>query len=229
MPDDAPTSLGPCCICDTTGPAVRVLVLLNAKAPVRGHGWGCALCALPAHGALAVICEACAAVAECDATPRAAVEDALRFACRGYPGTDGRLPIDRLRGEHGHDRRQHPELAAHPPLQPLPSDTRFGEHGEEGQGCHCSRCGQTIWDGVVAIRCWPTEGSWALRYHPTCLGAVPMDDDPYSEDDGWDVEMSRSDEEDARCDSCGDPACVGVCAAAVRDAAAVDPPEEPAP
>ena len=32
----------------------------------------------------------------------------LRFACRGYPAADGRVPIASLTGTHDHDRSQHP-------------------------------------------------------------------------------------------------------------------------
>jgi hypothetical protein len=34
----------------------------------------------------------------------------LRFACRGYPGKDGRVPIEELQGEIHHDESKHPEL-----------------------------------------------------------------------------------------------------------------------
>lgn len=34
----------------------------------------------------------------------------LRFACRGYPGTDGRIAIEHLTGTFQHDRQWHPEL-----------------------------------------------------------------------------------------------------------------------
>jgi hypothetical protein len=93
MPDEAMPSYGPCCICETTGPNVRHVILLNAKAMVRGHGWGCVQCGLPVHGAYAVLCDRCVA-----ARPAHAVEDALRFACRGDPASDGRLPIASLLG-----------------------------------------------------------------------------------------------------------------------------------
>jgi len=60
------------------------------------------VCDLPSDGALAVICEACAA------TFRSVMDPPLRFACRGYPGSDGRVPIDTLTGTHEHDRSKHP-------------------------------------------------------------------------------------------------------------------------
>jgi hypothetical protein len=175
MPD-----LGPCCICGATGPTVRTILMLNAKAPVRGHGWGCGVCGLPPHGASVVLCDACVAQYEGSGAPYD-IEDALTFVCRGYPGSDGRLPIAELLGEHGHDWSKHPEVPQALPLSILKTDTRFGTHIEEGQGCHCSRCGQTIWDGVIALRVFAQSGQWQYRYHPCCFGALPMDEDPYTE------------------------------------------------
>jgi hypothetical protein len=70
-------SLGPCCFCETyTG--VTVIVMLNRRAPIAGHGWGCAVCDLPSDGAVAVFCE----------------------SCYGYPGSDGRIPYSELSPEH---------------------------------------------------------------------------------------------------------------------------------
>jgi hypothetical protein len=69
--------------------------------PTPGRGWGCVVCDLPADGALAVVCDACL-------EKRAP----LRFACQGYPGKDGRVPIDLLFGDHNHDMSKHPEESA---------------------------------------------------------------------------------------------------------------------
>lgn len=183
MPDHNETSLslGPCCICGATGPQVKVIVLLNARSPLAGKGWNCVQCGLSANGAVAVICESC----ERRHGTQQQVEDALRWFCRGAPGRDGRLPIEALRGEHGHNRRRHPECPQIPPLQVVASDTRWPTHVEEGHGCTCSRCGQTIWQGVGAIRVWPEQGDWAYRFHPTCLGACRIEEDPYSDEEDW--------------------------------------------
>lgn len=162
------TSLGTCCICGVEGPSVRTIALLNAKIPIRGHGWGCVQCDLPPHGASAVVCDACVD------TYGSFCEDHLRFACRGYPGTEGRLPIEDLRGEHGHNPQKHPELPDPAPLTILATDTRFPTHIEEGQGCHCSRCGQTIWKGVGAFRAFEKSGASQYRYHPTCFGCLDL-------------------------------------------------------
>jgi hypothetical protein len=76
--------------------------MLSHRAPVPGHGWGCAVCGLPPDGAVAVLCGPC--------TDRFAADCALRFACRGYPATDGRIPFDELDPEpFEHDPAKHEE------------------------------------------------------------------------------------------------------------------------
>jgi hypothetical protein len=85
--------VGPCCVCETTA-GVRNVMMLDAKAPIAGHGWGCVLCDLPMDGAIAVVCDAC-------------IGQPLKFACRGYPGEEGRVPFAELRGTHQHNMRKH--------------------------------------------------------------------------------------------------------------------------
>lgn len=93
-PDErADHDLGPCCICETTI-GVRNILMLRHKAPIAGHGWGCVVCNLPHDGAVAVVCDAC-------------VGQPLKFACRGYPSADGRIPIAELTGTHEHDTARH--------------------------------------------------------------------------------------------------------------------------
>lgn len=179
--DEGPESLlGPCCICERDG--ATVIICLTARSIVPGHGWGCAQCGLTADGATAVLCALCAA-------PYAGkgyeVERHLKFACRGYPATEGRMRFQDLRGEFQHVRHRHPELGPCPPLKVLPTDTRFASHVEEGErGCFCSRCSQTIFEGCVAIRCWPERGTYTYRFHPVCFGFEPqLWENPYAEDD----------------------------------------------
>lgn len=160
------------------------------------------VCGLPPHGASAVLCDACTATYEDQPEP-SAVEDALQWVCRGYPGSDGRMPIAELRGEHGHDRSKHQEATQARPMHILPEDRRFPSHVEEGQGCHCSRCGHTIWDGVVALRVFPESGEWQYRYHPTCFGAMPLEEDPYTDADGWNAIDEPPGEWDADADHTG--------------------------
>lgn len=93
-------NLGACCICETTE-GVTAILMLDRFAPVPGHGWGCAVCGLPAEGAVAVLCDKCA-----DSRLNGGVE--LRFVCRGYPAIDGRIPYGELSPEvFEHDRAKH--------------------------------------------------------------------------------------------------------------------------
>jgi hypothetical protein len=94
-PIDDPPSLGACCICEAETGA-RTIVMLPVKNVVRGHGWGCVVCGLASDGASALVCDDCAGALE-------AGTKQLRFACRGYPATEGRVPIDDLTEPHKHD------------------------------------------------------------------------------------------------------------------------------
>lgn len=94
MPDDDRPELGPCCICGISHDIVSI-ALLPFKCQVPGHGWGCAVCRLPADGAIAVVCAMCTPAFDRGAT-------SLRFACRGYAATDGRVPIEALTEPHDH-------------------------------------------------------------------------------------------------------------------------------
>jgi len=87
--------LGPCCVCGTTD-GVRNIVMIDRKSPIPGHGWGCLVCGLPQDGASYVTCDPC-------------FEQKLEpnFACRGYPGIDGRIPFGELTGSHRHDMDRH--------------------------------------------------------------------------------------------------------------------------
>lgn len=93
--DDETVSLGPCCGCEATD-RVHTIVFLNLRCKVPGHGWGCVVCHLPADGASAVLCDHCA-------TKMGQGETVIRFACRGYPGDDGRAPIGKFTEPFDHD------------------------------------------------------------------------------------------------------------------------------
>ncbi len=94
--------LGTCCACGGKK-AVRNIYTLHKLAPTPGKGWGCFQCGRPQDGAVAVVCDAC----HDNKTP-------LKFACVGYPGTDGRIPIEQLEGTFEHDMSQHfEEMAAY--------------------------------------------------------------------------------------------------------------------
>src|SRR6185312_10303887 len=76
--------LGTCCICGSSDDVIAI-VTLPVKSEVPGHGWGCVVCNLPSDGASAVLCATCT-----QAWIREQVQ--IKFACRGYPATDGRVP-----------------------------------------------------------------------------------------------------------------------------------------
>jgi hypothetical protein len=95
------SDLGPCCICG--GPHAVVIIMLERRGPIPGRGWGCVQCGLPCDGAVAVICERC--------EPRWRINPAsLAHCCRGWPASDGRVPIAELPpGVFDHDMTKHPE------------------------------------------------------------------------------------------------------------------------
>ena len=97
MSDDDTPSLGSCCGCGGTE-GVRSIYMLPYRNKVPGHGWGCVLCHLPSDGASAVLCDSCATLAQ-----RRGIDAVLRFACRGYPATDGRAAIDKFQEPFAHD------------------------------------------------------------------------------------------------------------------------------
>jgi hypothetical protein len=80
------------------------IISLHKLAPIPGRGWGCVQCDAPANGAIAVTCASCGPNEQGEKLP------ALKFACAGYPGSDGRVPIEELVGEFDHDYSKHPEV-----------------------------------------------------------------------------------------------------------------------
>jgi hypothetical protein len=102
--DDSSPNLGPCCVCGGTE-RVRNIISLHQLSPTPGKGWGCVQCGVPADGAIAVTCDSCGPNSLGDKLPE------LKFACAGYPGTDGRVPIDSLQGVFDHDYSKHPEVS----------------------------------------------------------------------------------------------------------------------
>jgi hypothetical protein len=97
--DDHIPDLGPCCGCGTTKGVVST-VMLDRRSPISGRGWGCAVCKLPFDGATAVLCGQCLGLPP-------------RFACRGNPATDGRIPVEGFRNEpFGHNEAMHRGEAA---------------------------------------------------------------------------------------------------------------------
>ena len=95
--EDAAADLGSCCCCGGTE-QVRNIYMINRRCAVSGHGWGCVVCDLPCDGASAVICDTCLAN-----------DMPIRFACCGYPATDGRMLYDDLSEPFDHDPTKHAE------------------------------------------------------------------------------------------------------------------------
>ncbi len=106
-PDPPHLGLGTCCVCERAGPTVRNVVLLDLRSPTPGHGWGCMQCGRPPDGAVAVVCDACVR-----AGVLRAAGPGVRFACRDYPETEGRVPIGELTEPFTHDLSRHPEAEA---------------------------------------------------------------------------------------------------------------------
>jgi len=52
---------GPCCACRRVFVYLRHVVCMTFRAPegALDKGWGCVVCAIPSHGALAVVCDEC--------------------------------------------------------------------------------------------------------------------------------------------------------------------------
>ena len=100
-----PPDLGPCCVCESTK-GVRNVIMLDRRAAITGHGWGCVSCGLPSEGALAVLCDDCLAKWQQDS-------GILTVACRGYPATEGRIQIAELPPEpFAHDEEMHRAVEA---------------------------------------------------------------------------------------------------------------------
>lgn len=92
-------SLGACCMCDAFD-NVRKIVDVDGRCPIMGRGWGCTLCDLPPHGAVAVLCLNCFDL-------YMAGERKLLLICTGLPWTDGRTPIGEMQGSYRHDPLKH--------------------------------------------------------------------------------------------------------------------------
>lgn len=105
MIDNAP-GLGSCCGCETAE-GVRNVICLPLKSPLPGRGWGCVVCNLSPDGAMAVLCDYCAELYMQQLSWGVGTPGVLRFACRGYPGRDGRVAVGELTGLHAHDMRYH--------------------------------------------------------------------------------------------------------------------------
>lgn len=100
MMDDE-INLGTCCNCGGRW-NVRNVFCLHQRTPEPGVGaWGCVVCGLPAEGAIAVLCDACA-------------EQVLKHGARieqavlGEAAECRRIPVENLPpGKFDHDHEKH--------------------------------------------------------------------------------------------------------------------------
>ena len=112
---------GACCVCETTE-GVRNMILLDKRAQVSGHGWGCFVCGLATDGANAVLCDPCLERFRED-------QSVLTMACRGYPASDGRVAIAEL------EPFTHNEWLHREPQRLVEGDAC--EHAGATSGCRC--------------------------------------------------------------------------------------------
>lgn len=86
--DDEVRFVGSCCACRREDVRLRNVVCMTFRAPsgALGKGWGCVVCAIPADGAIAVVCD------ECMAAERPIVD-----VCAGYARDPERTPAEPLR------------------------------------------------------------------------------------------------------------------------------------
>lgn len=88
-----------CCACGRTR-TCRNIICTEFCAPEPGTGWGCVVCHLPQDGAVAVVCDDCAAAGETSGLT-------LRYICTRGAGEPGRTPVQGLRRGFGHNMSFH--------------------------------------------------------------------------------------------------------------------------
>src|SRR5438270_12248351 len=95
--EDVP--IGRCCACGVDGRRLPNLIMVRKRAPEHSKGWGCAVCGLPADGAMAAVCLECMpdSFGPGDRIPE------LQLVCRGYVGEPERVPIGTLTETWDHD------------------------------------------------------------------------------------------------------------------------------
>ncbi len=96
-------------MCDTLAQLPN-LMMLHWRGPdsARGKGWGCFVCGLPSDGAMAAVCRRCIPDDWEPGQPRPGGE--IRFACTGYVGEPGRIPLTELVEPFEHNMARHPEV-----------------------------------------------------------------------------------------------------------------------
>ena len=94
--------VGTCCACRQEVTWLRTIILLGFRAPTREGerrigGWGCAVCSLPAEGAVAFVCDPCVD----------AGREILDYVA-GDPRDGRRGPVSELTEPFAHDMTLHP-------------------------------------------------------------------------------------------------------------------------
>ena len=88
-----------CCACDRQVVSRNLLMLEDRKAPQPGTGWGCVQCGLSLDGALAALCDDCAANPDVK----------IRYVFNGYVQNGLLIPIEEApEGKMEHDMKLHP-------------------------------------------------------------------------------------------------------------------------
>lgn len=162
--------LGPCCVCGKSEEIARNIIVLEQKSPIAGRGWGCVQCDLPSDGASAVVCDSCFE------SPGFTNSD-IKLACGGYPASDGRVPIEELKGIHDHNLLKHDELSATEVFVAL---RWFKDSPDQGPDCVCSACVRPIavadfldeeTEPDIPVRMWNGKNEEA-RFHTACFTAL---------------------------------------------------------
>ena len=106
-PDDGGVPRGPCCSCGDVADLPN-LVMIPARAPTPGKGWGCFVCGLPSDGAIAAICAKCVDDAIVGDVFVGGELPPIRWVCAGYVGEPGRVLREKLeRAVFDHDAAKH--------------------------------------------------------------------------------------------------------------------------
>jgi hypothetical protein len=103
---DEMVPVGRCCACDLVGELPNLMMLAHrGPESAAGKGWGCVVCGLPADGAMAAVCRRCIPDDWQPGQPQPGGE--IRFACTGYVGEPGRVPLAELSESFEHDHAKH--------------------------------------------------------------------------------------------------------------------------
>src|SRR5690606_22795304 len=95
---------GTCCYCQER--QATIVLMLDYKAPLAGHGWGCIVCGLPSDGAITVLCGCCWQLSHTSPAFKAWLKKPL--VCSGFPKDNERTRLTDPE-PFGHDMDKHAE------------------------------------------------------------------------------------------------------------------------